>query len=248
MKVEMLGIGSAYSRHWTTSALWIESSKYNWLIDCGPTVPRALWFKQIDLDQLDIIYFTHIHPDHCLGLATLVNYLHSHHRCQPLTIMAQHEQQPYLSSLLEMASIEEPLNFQIIWQDIHDQGIVGSQHYASALSHHPVANRSLLLKVDDLQLFYSGDGKPTAQTIKLIQQADLIVHECGNAALKAPIANGHSHLSELQAIALTTADTPWRLYHCPDEHQSELSDALRSMPHMALAQETLLATDGIIYG
>lgn len=248
MKVEMLGIGSAYSSNWTTSALWIESSTNNWLIDCGPTVPRTLWRKQIDLNQLDIIYFTHIHPDHCLGLATLVNYLHSHHRVHPLIIMAQQKQQPYLKSLLAIASLEEPLNFEIIWQDVYEQAMVGSQPYSSALSEHSVANRSLLIDVDNLRLFYSGDGKPTEQTIHLMQQADLIIHECGNAHQNIYKANGHCNLNELKEISSIITDTPWRLYHCPDEYQAQLNNALQTEPYMSLAQEALLVKNGIIYG
>lgn len=244
----MLGIGSAYSRNWTTSALWIESLEHNWLIDCGPTVPQKLWLKQIDLHKLDIIYFTHIHPDHCLGLATLVNYLHNQQRHEPLLILAQTKQQPYLKSLLELACLDEPLGFEIIWQDISDQATIGGQHYQSALSEHPVANRSLFLNVDNIRLFYSGDGSPTRQTIKLMQQADLIVHECGNGNTSAQTSNGHSNFQELKALCSQTNNTPWRLYHCPDEHQATLRSALQTQTNMTLAKEQLLAADGVIYG
>nr|VUD28896.1 metal-dependent hydrolases of the beta-lactamase superfamily III [Raoultella sp. NCTC 9187] len=58
-----------------TSALRvIDNNNRQWLIDCGPTIPRALWQRGGDINDIDAIYFTHVHPDHCTGLTALLNY------------------------------------------------------------------------------------------------------------------------------------------------------------------------------
>ncbi|MFM2483560.1 MBL fold metallo-hydrolase [Celerinatantimonas yamalensis] len=245
MKIEMLGIGSAYSCQWTNAALMIRTSQSSWLIDCGPTVPQALWRQGLTIDQLDVIYFTHIHADHCLGLPALLNYLNSHGRRKPLTIMAQPTQQELLQAMLPIAYIGESLGFVIHWQDIAESGQQGELVYASALSDHSISNRSLWLEIDGFKLFYSGDGRPTAATIALMQQSDLIIHECGMLA-PTPLPNGHADLALLSDIAKTTASTPWRLYHCPDERRLALNKALEGRSNWALAAQAVLVENGQI--
>ncbi len=66
MKIDVLGCGSAFSCTQNTSALRvIDADNKQWLIDCGPTVPRALWQRGGEVNDIDAIYFTHVHPDHC---------------------------------------------------------------------------------------------------------------------------------------------------------------------------------------
>ena len=70
MKIDVLGCGSAFSCTQNTSALRvIDADNKQWLIDCGPTVPRALWQRGGEVNDIDAIYFTHVHPDHCTGRA-----------------------------------------------------------------------------------------------------------------------------------------------------------------------------------
>ena len=69
MKIDVLGCGSAFSCTQNTSALRvIDADNKQWLIDCGPTVPRALWQRGGGVDDIGAIYFTHDHPDHGRGL------------------------------------------------------------------------------------------------------------------------------------------------------------------------------------
>ncbi len=87
MKIDVIGCGSAFSKQNNTSSILVSDSKENqWLIDCGPTVPRALWQREININSIQAIYFTHIHPDHCAGLPALINQWKSFKRTQPLDI------------------------------------------------------------------------------------------------------------------------------------------------------------------
>lgn len=62
MKIDVLGCGSAFSCTQNTSALRvIDADNKQWLIDCGPTVPRALWQRGGEVNDIDAIYFTHVH-------------------------------------------------------------------------------------------------------------------------------------------------------------------------------------------
>ena len=57
MKIDVLGCGSAFSCTQNTSALRvIDADNKQWLIDCGPTVPRALWQRGGEVNDIDAIY------------------------------------------------------------------------------------------------------------------------------------------------------------------------------------------------
>ncbi len=45
------------------------------LVDCGTSPVMNLLDADIDLGYIDCIVFTHTHPDHCVGLASLLYYL-----------------------------------------------------------------------------------------------------------------------------------------------------------------------------
>ena len=45
------------------------------LIDCGTSPVMNMLSLNVDLGYIDTIVFTHMHPDHCIGLASLLYYL-----------------------------------------------------------------------------------------------------------------------------------------------------------------------------
>lgn len=45
------------------------------LIDCGTSPVKNMLQAGADLDAVDCIIFTHLHPDHCIGLPSLLYYL-----------------------------------------------------------------------------------------------------------------------------------------------------------------------------
>jgi ribonuclease Z len=72
MKIEVIGCGSVFSKISNTSSILVSDHKQNrMLIDCGPTIPRALWQREIGINDIDAIYFTYIQitaldSPHCL--------------------------------------------------------------------------------------------------------------------------------------------------------------------------------------
>jgi ribonuclease BN (tRNA processing enzyme) len=57
-----------------------------------------------DINDIDVIYFTHVHPDHCSGLTALLNYWKSFSRQKPLVIYSQPQQRPVLMQLAALAN------------------------------------------------------------------------------------------------------------------------------------------------
>jgi ribonuclease BN (tRNA processing enzyme) len=89
-----------------------------WLIDCGPTVPRALWQRGGE-STISTHLFHPRSPDHCTGLTALLNYWKSYSRQKPVIIYCQPAQRPVLMQLAALANWPQAdLGFTIDWRDM----------------------------------------------------------------------------------------------------------------------------------
>lgn len=67
----MLGVGhSEAMEHWNNNAM-IEAQGRRLLIDAGYTIKFALRDRGMTLKDVDAIFITHVHADHCFGLERL---------------------------------------------------------------------------------------------------------------------------------------------------------------------------------
>ena len=83
--------------------------------------PRALWQRGGEVNDIDAIYFTHVHPDHCTGLTALLNHWKSYSRQKPVIIYCQPAQQPVLMQLAALANWPQAdLGFTIDWQECRE--------------------------------------------------------------------------------------------------------------------------------
>lgn len=217
MKIDVLGCGSAFSSEQNTSALRvIDDANRQWLIDCGPTIPRALWLRGGDINEIDVIYFTHVHPDHCTGLTALLNYWKSFSRQKPLIIYSQPQQRPVLMQLAALANWPQTtLTFAIDWRDSIEAWTWHNWHIQTAETQHELTNRAICITVGGQTLFYSGDGRPTPDSMTLMAGAGLAFQECASLA---PLADDASHGDFPSCLALfQQLNLPaMGLYHCYD--------------------------------
>ncbi|CCJ75607.1 FIG00554501: hypothetical protein [Cronobacter muytjensii 530] len=118
MIIDVLGSGSAFATQQNTSSITIQGGG-QWLVDCGPTIPRALWQRKTDINAIDVIWFTHIHPDHWWGPWGSLNQWKSFGRVKPLTIFCEPAQRAVLQQLSLLAVWPQTtFCFDIDWQDI----------------------------------------------------------------------------------------------------------------------------------
>lgn len=236
MKIDVLGTGSAYSTERNTSSILVsDKSGLSWLIDCGATVPRAIWQRELALDAIEAIWITHIHPDHCLGLTTLLNNWHSRGRRAPLQIWCQPAHQYQLQALVALSYWPETgLNYPLSWHHCEDQ--LQWQHWQlrSAFSQHEISNRALRIEVDGQALFFSGDGRPTPATVALMEGADWVFQECASAtALSAD--SSHGDLPDALALRERARFGQLYLYHCNDGYCAEVERQLTGLAGVELA-------------
>jgi len=238
MKIDVIGTGNAFSRYKNTSSIRvIDESNYQWLIDCGATVPRAVWQRELAQDEIDALYFTHIHPDHCLGLTTLLNQWHSEGRQKPLQIWCQPEHREWLETLSRLAFWPEPaLNYPLSWHTVEDRFSWRNWQIETAFSQHAISNRSVRITADGHALFYSGDGRPTEATVSLMEGADLVFQECGSL-MALPTTSSHGDLPDSLALRQRADFGELYLYHCEDRDRAAIAAEIQSYSDVRLAED-----------
>ncbi|SMG30011.1 MBL fold metallo-hydrolase [Cedecea sp. NFIX57] len=242
MKIDVLGCGSAFSRWQNTSALRIvDDENRQWLIDCGPTVPRALWQRGGGINDIDVLFFTHVHPDHCTGLTALLNHWKSFGRQKPLVIYSQPEQREVLMQLASLANWPEPsLCFPIEWRDSEADFHWHHWRVRTAPTRHEMPNLALRVDIREYALFYSGDGRPTEDSIALMAGVDLAFQECASLSELAEDAS-HGDFPGCLKLFTSLGLPSLGLYHCNDAILPALKLACR--PYAGL----FVSHDGLQY-
>ncbi|MBF9002771.1 MBL fold metallo-hydrolase [Vibrio nitrifigilis] len=237
MIIDVLGCGSAFAKESNTSAILVQDLNTTWLIDCGPTIPCAIWQRDMNINDIDVIYFTHIHPDHCAGLPALLGNWKAFKRTKPLTIFCQSKQQQALESLVKLASWPgSNLPFTLHWQSIEDQFIWDEWNIKTAFTQHEVSNRALRIDNGTNSLFYSGDGRPTKESQLLMKNVDIAFQEC---ACFDALPEGDSHGDLPQCVRLCEQLTVPVLvvYHCWDEHLDAIRREVSQHRHLAVSRD-----------
>jgi len=70
MQLVVLGSGtSVFHPRRTSAGFWLETEAGSILLDCGADAPHRMAQENLDWPNLDAIWISHLHLDHCAGLA-----------------------------------------------------------------------------------------------------------------------------------------------------------------------------------
>src|SRR5215467_1853663 len=70
MKLVVLGSGTSIPHPLRASAaFWLEIGNQRFLLDCSAAAPHRMAQEQLDWLNLDAIWISHLHLDHCAGVA-----------------------------------------------------------------------------------------------------------------------------------------------------------------------------------
>lgn len=73
MKLTVLGSGTTVPHPTrTSSGFWLETSAGTILLDCSPTAARRMAEENLPWHELDAIWISHFHIDHCGGLMSFL--------------------------------------------------------------------------------------------------------------------------------------------------------------------------------
>ena len=239
MRLTVIGTGEAYSTVEANAAVLVESQGFRLLVDCGPTVPKALWSLRPDWEDLDAVILTHGHPDHALGLPALVNRMistaQSENRPLPeLPVFCQKNDADQIRILLEYAywpgTPERPLPIR----SLDDRGEIGPFDYDTAPTDHSVPNLGIRLADNDTALFINGDGRLRPDSEALAVQSTAAILECQN--LEDDGSPFHSNYDACRALARACPATRFFLTHAADRCRDKIAQLSAGEPNMEMAR------------
>lgn len=225
-----IGTGEAFDPALpNTSALYRGRVKL--LLDCGYSVPHALWKVTTDPDHLDGVFISHIHADHSFGLPALLGWMRDEGRQRPMRILGGAGVGRWLERLLDMAypgSFTRERCFPIEAIEL----VPGTPYewdgvrLDTALSEHSVKNLAIRIEEAGESLCYSGDGALSAATAALYQGANVLVHECYAADHDT---RGHARADRLLEFCRAAAIGRLCLLHVSRQQKTEVSELVRAL-------------------
>jgi len=203
MKLLLLGAGEAFEadNFGNNAALLYGKNIPTVLFDCGYQIPERFWQYKKHVRKLECIYITHLHADHCFGLAPLLTYYLEENRQDPLTIIGPTGIKRLITRLSQQAypSTLKKIPFKLIFIELPTGGTHAFKNlnFKTARSEHSVKNLSVRVTGPQQKNFcISGDGNLTKATKKLFAGTDLLLHE---VYFPQPMGPNHCDLQTLRA-------------------------------------------------
>lgn len=251
MKLTVLGSGTSVPHPKRSSAgFWLETSSGSLLLDCSASAVHRMAQEHLDWANLDAIWISHFHLDHCGGLAPFLHGIRhaagTRERTKPLTIFGGKGltklvsafdaiangkllQQKFPVAVYEVGHLE---NFEIL------SGI------AAVAMRTPHTDNSCALHLRDesgTTFVYTSDTGFDETIAAFARRVDLLLMEC--SFLKDKPIKTHLELSEAIYIIRKAAPRKTVLTHFfPDWDEFDLGEEVRKFsPDL----EVIEAIDGL---
>jgi ribonuclease BN (tRNA processing enzyme) len=197
LKLAFLGTGAAFSSERYNGAIVVDD---HILLDAGAPLLPHMHKLGINPDAIDVIFLSHYHGDHILGLPPYVLHRAFLSR-SPLTIVGPMGVGGRIEELLGLAwgddweNIRERLKVEYL--DAGAGGEAGGVKFETVqLEHGTSGCTGYRLQIDGRQLAYSGDTVASPPLDRLLEGSDVAIVEA-----TAP-GDPYSHMSWAQASEL----------------------------------------------
>lgn len=234
MKLTFIGTGSAFTvgqENYHSNMILESNSQERLLIDCGSDARLALNELNLSYKDIQSVYISHLHADHCGGLewlafTTFFNptcskphlYLHpdlkdSLWRILSVSLNPFQNKKIDLSTFFEVHQIE---NAKFTWNQ-HDFRIFPTVHIKQDSNLMPCYG--VIVKGDDKTILITADTQYTPETLlPLYREVDIIFHDCEISPERSGV---HARYEELTELSPEIKKKIW-LYHY---HPLPLHDA-----------------------
>ncbi|MET8989154.1 MBL fold metallo-hydrolase [Nonomuraea wenchangensis] len=157
------------------SGYLVEHDGFRLLVDPGyATVPRLL--ERITADQVDAVFVSHGHPDHCADLNPLLRARTL--RDDPPGPLPVYSLPGALDAVLALDRPGMLADAYALHEFIAgDQLAIGPFRAQTRLLPHSVPNAGIRLTADERVLAYTGDTGPSPEVVDLARGADLLLAE-----------------------------------------------------------------------
>ena len=248
-RITFLGAAAALPEAGRDTASFLVNGEL--LFDCGWCVAQRL--LQFGGDPADVrtLFFTHCHPDHYMGLPSLL-----FHRGMstpkgetppPLTIVGPPDDLPVIHRLTR--DFLQPERFRRAWHDTELHLLApggtwesGRYRIETFRALHPLT--AVSGRLTDLEsgvvIAFSGDTGPNPALVDLARGADLLIHE----ATLAPdlpeerLRPDHARPQDAARVAAAAEVRLLRLVHFAEQDRAAAAEAARALfPEAAPAEE-----------
>lgn len=183
MEIVILGSGTAIPvKDHSPAGILISHEDHHFLIDIGPGTLTRLFQIGISFDQLDYLLSTHLHPDHTLDLATLLQVFDSapnSRRTRSFSIIGSKGTKDFIDRLLILYPEITPQTYALKIQEVYQDefNLFGLKIKSAPTGHTPY---SVAYSIEDQKnkIVYSGDAAPQGDLITLATDADFLICEC----------------------------------------------------------------------
>lgn len=204
MRVTILGAGTTIpATHHSPAGVYVRAGGEHLLFDAGPgTLQRlhAIGVTRLDLDRM---FLTHYHLDHCLDLASILFTLRipDPARKKPLTIYGPKG----LTKLYRQLNVAfhgwlAPRTYRLTFKELGETTLRMSRYTICTKSmNHSTLALGYRLEAEGKIVAYSGDTDVCEEIVELGRGADLLILECSMPDERK--THGHLTPSECGRIA-----------------------------------------------
>lgn len=229
MQLVVLGSGtSVFHPQRASAAFWLETEHGSILLDCSADAPHRMAEENLDWPNLDAIWISHLHLDHCAGLAPFLFGIkwapQAQQRRRPLNIFACKGVGRLVSA------IDEAHNYKLLEQtfpvvirefeaaDNEPTFDILDNVTAQVLStpHRPESLAIRITDTDGTRVVYSSDTGFSAKVGEFARGADLLILECSfyqekpvQTHLKLGDAMQIAEIAEPKRVLLTHLYPEW---------------------------------------
>jgi ribonuclease Z len=250
MQLVVLGSGTSVPHAQRASAaFWLETGNGSMLLDCSPDATHRMAQESLDWANLGAIWISHLHLDHCGGLASLLfgtkHAPQTQARTKPLRIFSCKGVERLLKAIDESNNhglFKQP--FRIELNELSGAGEFSPfDGMRCATFKTPHTRESLAIRVTNSRnksVVYSADTGYSEELATFARGADLFVLECSFYRDK-PVQT-HLNLEEAMRIAQQAGPRTLLLTHLyPDWDAIDLEKQAREL----WPGETIAARDGL---
>jgi ribonuclease BN (tRNA processing enzyme) len=183
MEIVILGSGTALPvKDHSPAGIMIKHEGHHILLDIGPGTLTRLLQVGITFDQLDFLLSTHLHPDHTLDLATLLQIFDSapdSRRTLPFSIIGCKGTKDFIDRLFTLYPEITPQTYTLKIQEVFQDefNLFGLKVKSAPTSHTPYSV-AYSLQDQKHKIVYSGDAAPQSELVTLASDADILISEC----------------------------------------------------------------------
>lgn len=234
MKIIFLGVGEALDANQPNTSILVlpDNRQQNGqiLLDCGFTTPHQYFKLHPSPEELKLVWISHFHGDHFLGVPLLVLRFWEMNRRDPLTIVGQKGIADKISQVLELAypGLQNRLGFSLVYKELMPgppQQISGFA-WQTAYNEHSQPCQALRLNNGGRSIFYSGDGRPTPATLLLAAGCDIIIHEAYRFQEDTP---GHGSIAGCIDFARKAGAKRLALLHIQHADRQQFISEIRTL-------------------